>query len=187
VNSSIPELPASRRSRYKKQLKLSDKDVAALTTEPSLCYFFEACVKESGNGAESAKWLLNAGAKLSNEQGCKVDELGITPEQISGIITLRSSNEIGSTAANTLFELLCTSDQTAHSLAESKGLLQVVDEDALSQWIKEAMEAQPQATADVREGKDAAIGRLIGEVMKRSKGTADAGMVRAQLLETLRQ
>lgn len=186
VNNAIPELPASRRNRYKKQLKLSAKDIAALTAEPSLCYFFESCVKESGNGAESAKWLLNAGAKLSNEKGCMVDELGITPEQIAGIIDLRSSNDIGSTAANALFELLCASDQNAHSLAESEGLLQVVDENALAQWIQEAIEAQPQATADVREGKGSAIGRLIGEVMKRSGGSADAGMVRTKLLQTLR-
>jgi aspartyl-tRNA(Asn)/glutamyl-tRNA(Gln) amidotransferase subunit B len=186
VNDSIPELPASRRNRYKKQFKLSEKDIAALTAEPSLCYFFEACEKESGNGTESAKWLLNTGAKLSNEQGCMVDELGITPEQIAGIIALRLSNDIGSSSANTLFELMCTSDQTAQSLAESKGLLQVVDEDALALWIQEAIDAQPQATADVRDGKDAAIGRLIGEVMNRSGGSADAGRVRAKLLQTLR-
>ena len=186
VNESIPELPSSRRARYKKQFNMSEKDTAAITAEPSLCSFFEACVKESANGPESAKWLLNAGAKLSNERNCNVNELGITPEQLAGIITLRSNNSIGSSAANTLFELLCDSDVAADSLAESEGLLQVTDENVLATWVQEAIEAQPKAADDVRSGKDAAIGRLIGEVMKRSGGSAEAGAVRTQVLLVLR-
>ncbi len=186
VNETIPELPASRRSRYQRDFDLSKKDADALTAEPSLCFFFEACEKESSNATESAKWILNMGAKLANEKSCHVDELGITPKQIAGIIDLRDTNSIGSTAANTLFELLCESDQTAESLAESEGLLQVTDAGALTTWAQEAIEAQPQAAEDVRNGKDAAIGRLIGEVMKRSGGSADAGAVRTQILTLLR-
>ena len=186
VNESIPELPASRRSRYKKQFGLSEKDANAITAEPPLCRFFEECAKESSNGAESAKWLLNAGAKCSNEKGCEVDELGITPEQVAGIIDLRSRNCIGSTAANKLFELLCHSEQNAQSLAEAEGLLQVTDENQLATWVNKAIETQSQAADDVRAGKDAAIGRLIGDVMKRSGGSADAGVVRKQLLTILR-
>ncbi len=186
VNASIPELPASRRSRYKKQYGMSEKDTAAITADPQLCFFFESCVKESSNGVESAKWLLNAGSKQSNEKGCSIHELGITPKQLAGIIELRSNNSVGSSAANRLFELLCDSDQTATSVAESEGLLQVTDENAMSTWVEEAIEAQPQAADDVRNGKDAAIGRLIGEVMKRSGGSADASAVRSQLLSMLR-
>ena len=186
VNDSIPELPASRRARYKNEFGLSSKDAEAITADPDLCLFFELCVKESNDGTESAKWLLNAGAKLANEKGCKVDALGITPGQIAGIIDLRETNSIGSSAGNTLFDLLCTSDQTATALAEAEGLLQVTDENALDSWALTAIEAQPQAADDVRNGKDAALGRLIGEVMKCSGGSADAGAVRKQLLAILR-
>lgn len=186
VNNSIPELPASRRSRYQDAFGLSAKDAAALTAEPKLCFFFEKCEEASGNGSQSAKWLLNSGAKHANERGCEIDELGITPDQIAGIIALRSENAIGSSAADTLFELLCESDSAASPLAESEGLMQITDEHALSSWIQEAIDAQPQAAQDVRDGKDAAIGRLIGEVMKRSGGSADATIVRKQILVLLR-
>ena len=186
VNNLIPELPSAKRLRYKSEYALSVKDTDALLAEPSLCRFFELCVTASNNGAESAKWLLNAGAKFANEQGCKVEDLGITPEQLAGIISLRAENSIGSSAGNVLFEKLCTSDQTAEALAEAGGLLQVNDEGALDAWAQEAIEAQPQASNDVREGKDAAIGRLIGEVMKRSGGSADAGAARKKILSILR-
>ena len=79
-------------SRIMLEYKLSDKDASALISEPSLCRFFESCVCESNNGSESAKWILNAGAKLANEQGCDVDELGISAEQLAGIIVLRKNN-----------------------------------------------------------------------------------------------
>ena len=165
---------------------LSSKDAHAITDDPNVCMFFEQCVEQSSNGAETAKWLLNAGAKLANEKGCRVDELGITPEQLAGVITLRSENSIGSSAGSSLFALLCDSDKTAEVLAEEEGLLQVHDENALIQWVQESIETQPQAADDVKNGKDAAIGRLIGEVMKRSGGSADAGAVRKQILATLR-
>jgi aspartyl-tRNA(Asn)/glutamyl-tRNA(Gln) amidotransferase subunit B len=186
VNELIPELPASRRSRYQSEYGLSPKDAQALTAEPSTCRFFEMCVEESGNGSQSAKWLLNAGAKKSNELNCMVDELGITPEQISGIIGLRADNRIGSSAANKLFDLLCSSEQSAEVVAESEGLFQVTDTSKLRVWVEESIEAQPHAADDVRNGKDAAIGRLIGEVMKRSGGSAEASAVRSELLSVLR-
>ena len=186
VNESIPELPASRRSRYQDEHGLSLKNATALTTEISLCNFFEACVRTSGNGSESAKWILNAGAKRANEIGATVDKLGITPEQIAGIIELRAKKSIGSSAADSLFGLLCESDLEAEVLAGEQGLLQVSDAAEIDSWVKEAIEAQPQAAEDVRKGKDAAIGRLVGEVMKRSGGSADASAVRDLLLTTLR-
>jgi aspartyl-tRNA(Asn)/glutamyl-tRNA(Gln) amidotransferase subunit B len=84
-----------------------------------------------------------------------------------------------------LFELLCESEQNAESLAGEAGLLQVTDENQLAVWVQEAIESQPQAADDVRAGKDAAIGRLIGEVMKRSGGSAEAGAVRKHILSVL--
>ena len=186
VNELIPELPASRRRRYQAEYKLSLKDAQALTAEPDLCNFYERCVKKSDNGAESAKWLLNAGAKYANENKCEVNELGISPEQLAGLIELRTENKVGSSAADKLFGLLCNCEQSAEVLADEQGLLQVTDESAVDTWIEGAIEAQPQAAADVRSGKEAAIGRLVGEVMKRSGGAADAKTVKEKLLQQLR-
>ena len=74
----------------------------------------------------------------------------------------------------------------AEALADEHGLLQVTDEGAVDTWIEDAIEAQPQAADDVRSGKEAAIGRLVGEVMKRSGGAADAKSVKEKLLQQLR-
>ncbi len=190
----IPELPIQRRARYREEFGLTARDAAALTDERELCLFFEQCVEAArGDGALSpaeaggacAKLLLNAGAKRANERGCGIEELGITPPQVAGLIELRHRERIGSTAADELFGLLCDAGESALAVAEAHGLLQVRDEGRLDQWCAEAIEAQPQAAEDFRAGKQAAIGRLVGHVMKASGGQADARAVRQKLIEKL--
>ena len=99
---------------------------------------------------------------------------------------MRSSGSIGSSAANDLFELLCDTDASAEEVAESAGLLQMNDPNVLSAWVDEAVKAQPEAAEDFVSGKDAAIGRLVGHVMKISGGQADAAAVRQCLVDKLR-
>ena len=141
---------------------------------------------ERAAAQEAAKWILNAAAKLSHERGVEPHEAGITPDQLAGIIGLRTSGDVGSSAATELFEVLCDSDDDAQSVAESRNLLQVSDAGALDAWIDQALADQPQAAEDFAAGKDAAAGRIIGCVMKASGGAADAGMVRSRLGERLR-
>ena len=177
------------RARFKSELDLSEKDARAIVDERDLCHFFETCVdciSVDDAGQQAAKWLLNAGARLANERNCEVHELGITAEQLAGIVSMRATNAIGSSAAEELFERLCDSNETAESLAEDAGLLQVSDSGALNAWVAEAIEAQPQAADDFASGKDAAVGRLVGHVMKASGGQADAAAVRQCLVDTLR-
>jgi len=197
IATVIPELPIQRRARYESSYGLSGKDSRALTSERDTCFFYEECIESTvdlmGNamepsevGSSAAKWILNAGARLSNERDCEIQELGIKPVQVAGIIQLRHANEIGSTAAEQLFERLCDSDDAARATAEREGLLQVTDTDQLDAWIEEAIAAQPQAADDFASGKDAAVGRLVGQVMKSSGGQADAAAVRAGLISRLR-
>ena len=105
---------------------------------------------------------------------------------MSQIIALRQQDDIGSSAANALFILLCEKDEDAQTIAEQNGLLQVKDDSQLESWIDTAIQQQPQAAADFSEGKDAAMGRLVGAIMKESKGQADAKVVSAKLRERLR-
>ncbi|MDG2422875.1 MAG: Asp-tRNA(Asn)/Glu-tRNA(Gln) amidotransferase subunit GatB [Phycisphaerales bacterium] len=196
IRETLPELPMSRRTRYQEELGLSAKDAAALTDERDLCFFFESCAQRAAevvsniDAAEAAvqvaKWLLNAGVRVAREREVEVQELGISADQLSGVIKLRSENALGSTAADQLFELLCGNDESAEALAESNGLLQVSDSGQLDEWIDAAVEAQPQAAEDFAGGKDAAMGRIMGHVMKSSGGQADAKMVRERLIERLR-
>jgi len=197
VAAALPELPRERRRRYETEYDLGDREAEVLVADRELCLFFEACVdayhRLTGTevpsmhaGQQAAKILLNAGAKRANEQGTEIHALGVAPEQVAGLIVLRDEGTVGSSAADTLFGLLCERDGDARSIAEVERLVQVSDAGRLDEWIAQAIEAQPQAAADFAAGKDAAVGRLVGEVMKRSGGQADAKAVRDKLVEVLR-
>lgn len=188
LRSRMPEMPAALLQRYVGDYKLNIKDARALVEEPGLTRFFESVVAERVEPKRAAAMLLNYGQKRANERGCGVHELGITPAQIRQIVELADNDRIGSSAADELFGLLCEPDmenQSVESLATERKLIQVSDDSAMASWIEQAIAEQPQAADDVRKGKMAAIGRLVGAVMKASGGQANPKLAQQKLREAL--
>ncbi|MEO1128285.1 MAG: Asp-tRNA(Asn)/Glu-tRNA(Gln) amidotransferase subunit GatB, partial [Planctomycetota bacterium] len=194
--SELPELPHQRAARYRADFTLGEKEARALTEERDTCLFFEAAtdaitdrgIDHGSAGKLAANSILQVGFRLAKERGLGVEQLGITIEQLADIMLLRSEGRISATGAETLFEQLCASEQNAEDAAAEHNLLLVTDSGALEQWCDEVIadEKNAKAIEDVRGGKDAAIGRLIGAVMQRSGGSADAKTVRSMLIERIR-
>jgi len=157
------------------------------TDERDVCLFYEAVIDADVDPNRAATLLLNNLAKRANERGCLVHELGVTPRQLAAIEQLRMENKISSNGADELIAHCIDAGvgADAATLAEEKGLLQVSDDSALEAWIDKAIESEPQAADDVRGGKMAAIGRLVGAVMKASRGKANPKMVQQKLREKL--
>jgi len=197
VKATIPELPAQRRARFVERHGLAPVDARVLVEERETCLYFEQCVEacmaagmtESKAGFAAGKFLLNSGAKFANERGAALHALGVSPTQVAEIMALREKGTIGPQVADQLYGLLCEPAHAGASpaaLAESMGLVQVRDEGQLDAWVDDAIKAQPQAAADVAAGKMAAIGRLVGHVMKLSGGKADAKAINEKLAARLR-
>ncbi len=199
VAARLPELPGARRERYLRS-GLPEKDALALTEERDVCLFYEACVEavvdagtldEPGAARACAKLLLNVAARLANERGAAIHELGVVPAQVAGIVALRQAGRIGSTAADELFGLLATPGAAPGAdpaeVARSRGLLQERDQGRLEAWCDEAIAAEPRAVEDYRRGKEAALARLVGSVMRLSGGRADAQAAREALLARLKR
>ena len=158
-----------------------------IVSDRDTCFFFEECVAATiaGGGIASAKdagyaagkLLLNIGAKHANERGTGVHAIGISAAQVAGILGLREQGAIGPQAVDPLFGALCGSDEGAKTAAERLGLIVVRDEGQLNAWVDAAIAANEQAANDVRAGKMAAIGRIVGSVMKLSGGKVDAKSV----------
>ena len=111
--------------------------------------------------------------------------LGLEAAQVAGVVALRSEDRIGAQSIDPLLVRLSETDEPADAAAELAGMLVVRDDSQLEQWCLAAIEANAQAADDVRSGKMAAIGRLMGYVMKASGGSADAKVVQAKLRELL--
>ena len=196
IKASIPELPLARRSRFRHDYGLPENDALALVDERELCLWYERVVDSQlgmkdppsahDAGHDAAKLVLNQMAKRGNETGVGPHELGISPDQVAQLLQLRRAGTVPPQAVDRLLDLASESPEPIATLAEANGLVVVRDEGAMEGWIDQAIEAQPQAAEDVRGGKDAAIGRLVGAVMKASGGQADAKEVRDRLFGRLR-
>ena len=184
IRADLPELPLQRHARYVEELGLSHIDARSIIEEPSVCEFFEQTLALGADPTRAAAMLLNYGAKRANDRGCTIDELGISASQVKQIMDLAGADKIGSSAADELFGFCCESSDSAEALAEQHKLLQVSDTGALEMFIDEVLADQrnEQAVSQIKAGKDKAIGALMGQIMKLSKGQANPRMV-AELIK----
>lgn len=201
IAARVPETPFARLTRLVHEVDLEPKDALALVEEPATARLVDAAI-EAGVAITSdrskvarpcANLVLQNLQKVANEKGVMPAELGVTAVAIASVAVLRVEGAIGSQAVDALLadELAKIDGDAADALARMReaariaGLLIVRDEGAMAKWVEEAIAAHPQAAADVRAGKQQAMGRLLGEVMKRSGGQADATSARAALLKAL--
>jgi len=179
IQSKLTELPRQRQQRYVQQLGINPKDASAIIEEPKTTAFLEDVLATGVDAKRAAAMLLNYGAKRANERGTLISKLGVTPAQIKGIADLADTDKIGSSAADELFGHCCDSDDTAETLAQKHGLLQVSDTGALEGFVDEVLANPKNAKIidDIQAGKDKAIGALLGQVMRLSKGQANPKLV----------
>ncbi len=199
IRASLPELPIQRKERYTTGYGLPAKDAQSLVEERDVTLLFDAATRlatlaggfsgEPAAGYAIGKLLLNNITKRANELGKTVHELGLTAQQIAELATIKERGEIAAQQVDPLLAALTESSDPSRgspsprATAEALGLIQVRDEGQLDAWCAAAIDAQPQAAADLAAGKDAAIGRLVGHVMKLSGGKVDAKTVQQKLRE----
>jgi aspartyl-tRNA(Asn)/glutamyl-tRNA(Gln) amidotransferase subunit B len=174
IVASIPEIPSARRSRYVDQLALSEYDAAVLVGEPRAAALFEAsrAADASIDAKTLANWVTGEYLRAANEGAAEPD-----PVQFAALIGAVSRKEINGTTGKELFaELLGGSFHVRAAIAE-RGLGQISDDGALKALAAEVLAANPQALADWKAGKQQAIGFLVGQAMKASKGRGDAAQL----------
>jgi aspartyl-tRNA(Asn)/glutamyl-tRNA(Gln) amidotransferase subunit B len=187
LRSSIPELPLQREQRYVREWGLDLADARNLVSEQDVCRFFESIVEAGVEPKRAAAILRNNLAKLANERGVLASDLGLTAAQVAAIDRMQRENTVSSNAADKLYRLCSEQGPEAEpaALAERENLVQVSDTGQLDAWVDAAIEAEPQAADDIRQGNLKAIGRLVGTVMKLSKGQADPKAVQQRIREKL--
>jgi len=187
LRGELPELPIERRERFMQSLGLTAADATLLTGDRSLADYFEA-VLGPDTSVESAKtaanWVLNELLGLQRERGLDPEELPVSSGQLRELIALVNAKEVTQRAAKELLPQI-QADEAPRAAAERLNLLSLDDESAILTAVAETLAAFPEAAADYRKGKTAAIGRLIGETIKRTGGRANPDAVRRLLVEAL--
>jgi aspartyl-tRNA(Asn)/glutamyl-tRNA(Gln) amidotransferase subunit B len=188
----LPELPAARRARYQEQLGLSAYDAGVLTARRALADFFEATARLSGEPKAAANWIANELSRLladagkeGPEAGEGIDELRFKPYDLAELIGLVERGRVSQGGAKKILAQMFATGQAPGALMHSMGLVQVDDPAQIEAWCRAALAQAPGIAADVRAGKQQAIGRLIGAVMKQSGGRAHPEVTRETLVRLI--
>ncbi|EIJ79797.1 aspartyl/glutamyl-tRNA amidotransferase subunit B [Bacillus methanolicus PB1] len=187
VRAEIPELPDQRKKRYIEELGLPVYDAAVLTVTKEMADFFEAAVKAGADPKQASNWMMGEVSAYLNAEQKELHEVSLTPESLAGMIKLIENGTISSKIAKTVFKELIENGGEAEQIVKEKGLVQISDEGALLKIIADVIEANPQSVQDFKNGKGKAIGFLVGQVMKATKGQANPPLVNKLLNQELQK
>jgi aspartyl-tRNA(Asn)/glutamyl-tRNA(Gln) amidotransferase subunit B len=183
VRAEIPELPDARKARYINELDLTAYDAMVLTQSIETSDFFESTLKSGADPKQSANWIMGEVMAYLNAQNKKLSDLPLTPEALAKMIGLIEKGTISSKIAKKVFTELLKNGGDPEQIVKEKGLVQISDEGALRELIMPIIEENKQSLIDYKNGKDRALGFLVGQVMKVTKGQANPPMVNKIILE----
>ncbi len=185
IRDSQPEFREEKMARYKREYDIPEYDIGIITDSKHLADLFEETVAICGQPKKVSNWLMGETLRLLKEKNMDPEDICFSPEHLAKLIGLVDSKAVNSTVAKEVFEVMFDKDIDPENYVEEKGLKTVNDEGALRKTVEEVIAANPQSVADYRNGKEKAIGFLVGQTMKAMKGKADPGMVNRVLKELL--
>ena len=185
VRKTIPELPDARQKRYQEELGLPAYDAHVLTLTKEMSDMFEKTVSLGADPKLASNYLMvDVNAYLNKDQK-ELSETKLTAEGLAGMIKLITDGTISSKIAKKVFAELIEHGGDAEKIVKEKGLVQVSDSGQLLAWVNEALDNNPKSIEDYKNGRDRAIGFLVGQIMKTSKGQANPQMINKMLLEEI--
>jgi aspartyl-tRNA(Asn)/glutamyl-tRNA(Gln) amidotransferase subunit B len=184
LRGTLPEPPREKRSRLQKEWGFSDLEMRD-TIGAGAMGLVEDTIAQGAAPQAARKWWLSEMARRANDSGVEIADLGVTPADVARVQALVDEGRINDKLARQVFDGLLAGEGTPDEIVEARGLAIVSDEGALSSAVDNAIAANPDVAAKIRDGKVAAAGALIGAVMKEMRGQADAGRVRELILEKL--
>jgi aspartyl-tRNA(Asn)/glutamyl-tRNA(Gln) amidotransferase subunit B len=187
VRSTIPELPDARRDRYMREYGLSAYDAGLLTAAKAIADFFDEAVQAGADPKGAANWITGELLGYLNATGKELKETRITPAGLAGMLGLIQKGTISTKIAKDVFKELVEKGGDPERIVKDKGWVQISDEGELAKIVAQVVEANPQSVTDFKNGKDRALGYLVGQVMKATRGKANPQMVNRLIREQIGQ
>lgn len=185
VCANQPELRSEKLERYRKEYDIPEYDAQIITASKKMADIFEETVAICNNPKKVSNWLMVETMRLLKEKDMEPEEIRFTPDNLAKLIGLVDAGTINSSVAKQVFEQMFENNIDAEKYVEEKGLKMDNDEDGLKKIVEEVIAANPQSVDDYHNGKEKAIGFLVGQTMKATKGKANPGMINKLLKELL--
>lgn len=185
VRATIPELPDARKARYTSEYGLPDYDAGVITASKPLADFFEDSLNYTKDAKSVANWIMGDLMGYLNANNLELSQVKITGQGLGEMIGLIEKGTISSKIAKTVFKAMLETGKLPQAIVEEQGLVQISDEGAIKAIVEQVVAANPQSVEDYKAGKQKAIGFLVGQVMKESKGKANPALANQLLVDVL--
>lgn len=187
VRASIPEMPASRRKRYIDEYGLTASDAQVLTANLEMSDFYEATVAAGADAKLASNWLQGEVSAYLNAEHLDLADTKLTPAHLATMISLITDGTISSKIAKKVFKEIITNGSEPKAWVEAKGMVQLSDPAKLLPMITTVLDNNAQSIEDFKNGKDRAIGFLVGQIMKQTHGQANPKVVNQLLIGELKK
>ena len=185
IKNTLPELPESRKQRYLEEYKLSEKDANLITSSKYLSDLFEQATAICNNAKAVNNWIISDISRILNETEMEPIQIPFDSKQLAKLVILIDKGTISSSIGKKVLVELFENPRDPEDIIKEKGWIQISDEGAIKEVVLKVLEANPQSIADYKGGKDKALGFLVGQAMKETKGKANPQMLNKMFLEEL--
>jgi aspartyl-tRNA(Asn)/glutamyl-tRNA(Gln) amidotransferase subunit B len=189
LGAGLPEPPGARAERFASQYGLSDNDAGVLTATRPLADWFEAAAAAFDAPKEIANWVMGEVLRIANERGEPValepEPRPLPPARLAELLSLKAAGRISGSAAKEVLAAMVETGKAATDIVRERRLEQVSDDDALAEHVAAVIEAHPAEVAAFRGGKEGLLGFFVGQVMRRTGGQANPGVVNRLLRDKL--
>ena len=187
IRKQLPEMPESRKNRYMNEIGLSEKDSNSITSSKYLSDLFEEAGKISENYKAVCNWINSDIARILNEKELEPEEIPFTAEELAEMIKLIDKGTISSSIAKKVLDELFENPRDPNKIIEEKGWIQISDETQIKEVVLKVLSENEQSVLDYKAGKDRALGYLVGQAMKQTKGKANPKMLNEMFIEELKK
>lgn len=181
-----PELAESKLIRYK-ELGLNDYDASILISDKDISVYYDEALKTGASYKLVANWVIGDVQAILNKQNISIKQFRISPTRLGELIKIVESGKISNKQARDVFNKMLESDDDINKIIDSLGASQISDTSLIESLVKEVIDANPQSVVDYKNGKDRAVGFLVGQVMKKSQGKANPALTNKMIVEELKR
>ncbi|MBI4368032.1 MAG: Asp-tRNA(Asn)/Glu-tRNA(Gln) amidotransferase subunit GatB [Candidatus Omnitrophica bacterium] len=185
IKKSLPELPKARWDRFKTRYGLSDYDAYVLTSDKILGDYFEACIQEKADPKLTSNWIQSELLALLNAGKIAIGDSPVKAKDLAGLIRLIGNNTVSGKIAKEILPMMFETRKSAETIVKEKGLVQVTDLKVLEEAADRVIRANAKSVSDLKAGKKQALGFLVGQVMKETKGKANPKLINEILTQKL--
>ncbi|NLK43629.1 MAG: Asp-tRNA(Asn)/Glu-tRNA(Gln) amidotransferase subunit GatB [Tissierellia bacterium] len=185
IRSNLPELPHDKKERFIKEYDLSEYDAGVLTASKELASFFEETIKYIDDTKLVSNWIMGDVLRRLKDEEIEIEDSKITPKALGQLISLVKSGKINNNTGKKVLREVFETGKDPEVIVKEKGLIQISDESQILEIVERVLSENQQSIVDYKNGKDRALGFLVGQVMKASRGKANPQLVNKMILDLI--